>query len=76
MKNVFDFILLTIRFGLFFTALDKSNVTSKKQVFELLSAMCVYSKEGYARALEALEHYKVSCVISNPCSPGIINIIN
>ena len=30
----------------------------KKQVFELLSALCVYSSEGYTRALEALEHYK------------------
>ena len=30
----------------------------KKQVFELLSALCVYSAEGYSRALEALEHYK------------------
>ena len=30
----------------------------KRQVFELLSALCVYSSEGYSRALEALEHYK------------------
>ena len=30
----------------------------KKQVFELLSALCVYNAEGYSRALEALEHYK------------------
>ncbi len=30
----------------------------KKQVFELLSALCVYSADGYSRALEALEHYK------------------
>ncbi|XP_064609871.1 inverted formin-2-like [Liolophura sinensis] len=44
----------------FATALDKSNVASKKQVFELLSAMCVYSNQGYARALEALEHYKTT----------------
>ena len=27
-------------------------------MFELLSALCVYSSEGYNRALEALEHYK------------------
>ncbi|XP_075228293.1 uncharacterized protein LOC142328432 isoform X2 [Lycorma delicatula] len=39
-------------------ALDTSNVTVKKQVFELLSALCVYNAEGYARALDALEHYK------------------
>jgi hypothetical protein len=31
----------------------------KKQVFELLSALCVYNAEGYNRALEALEFYKV-----------------
>ena len=29
-----------------------------KGIFELLSALCVYSAEGYSRALEALEHYK------------------
>ncbi|XP_065351487.1 uncharacterized protein LOC135946924 isoform X2 [Cloeon dipterum] len=39
-------------------ALDTSNETVKKQVFELLSALCVYSPEGYARALDALEFYK------------------
>ena len=31
----------------------------KRQVFELLSALCVYNAEGYSRALEALDHYKV-----------------
>lgn len=41
------------------TALDTSNVTVKKQVFELLSALCAYNAEGYARAVETLEHYKV-----------------
>ncbi|RZF46426.1 hypothetical protein LSTR_LSTR012501 [Laodelphax striatellus] len=40
------------------SALDTSNATVKKQVFELLSALCVYNAEGYARALDALEHYK------------------
>ncbi|XP_071443548.1 uncharacterized protein form3 [Hetaerina americana] len=40
------------------SALDTSNVTVKKQVVELLSALCVYNAEGYARALDALEHYK------------------
>jgi hypothetical protein len=39
-------------------ALDTTNAQVKKQVFELLSALCVYSAEGYSRALEALEHYK------------------
>lgn len=41
------------------TALDTNNVTVKKQVFELLSALCAYNVDGYERALEALEHYKV-----------------
>ncbi|CAB0016676.1 unnamed protein product, partial [Nesidiocoris tenuis] len=39
-------------------SLDTNNVTVKKQVFELLSALCVYNVEGYTRALDALEHYK------------------
>ena len=38
--------------------MDTTNVQIKKQVFELLSALCVYSADGYKRALEALEHYK------------------
>ncbi|XP_060063512.1 uncharacterized protein LOC132543969 [Ylistrum balloti] len=44
----------------FAAALDTDNVTVKKQVFELLSALCVYSKDGYTRALEALDKYKVA----------------
>lgn len=32
----------------------------KKQVFELLAALCIYSPEGHALALDALDHYKVS----------------
>ncbi|XP_059620423.1 inverted formin-2 [Phlebotomus argentipes] len=39
------------------SALDTDNVTVKKQVFELLSALCAYSTEGYNRALETLEHF-------------------
>lgn len=31
----------------------------KKQVFELLSALCVYSEMGYKMAVDALSHYKV-----------------
>ena len=51
---------------LLFSALDTDNVAVKKQVYELLSALCVYSKDGYARALDALEHYKVRlCFIYN-----------
>ena len=40
------------------SALDTPNAQVKKQVFELLSALCVYSADGYKRALEALDHYK------------------
>jgi hypothetical protein len=43
-------------------ALDTHNVTVKKQVLELLSALCVYNADGYARALDALEHYKVAAI--------------
>jgi len=40
------------------SALDTTSVQVKRQVFELLSALCVYNAEGYSRALEALDHYK------------------
>ncbi|XP_073426434.1 inverted formin-2 isoform X3 [Dendrobates tinctorius] len=39
-------------------ALDTSNMMVKKQVFELIAALCIYSPEGHALALDALEHYK------------------
>ncbi|KAM3918521.1 inverted formin-2 isoform 2-T3 [Leptodactylus fuscus] len=39
-------------------ALDTSNVMVKKQVFELIAALCIYSPEGHALALDALDHYK------------------
>ncbi|KAM4690860.1 inverted formin-2 [Rhinophrynus dorsalis] len=39
-------------------ALDTSNVMVKKQVFELLAALCIYSPEGHHLALDSLEHYK------------------
>ena len=42
----------------FLPALDTTNTQVKRQVFELLSALCVYSADGYNRALEALDHYK------------------
>lgn len=32
----------------------------KKQVFELLAALSVYSVDGYNLALDALDHYRVS----------------
>ena len=40
-------------------ALDTNNEIIKKQVFELLSALCAYSRSGYNRAIETLENYKV-----------------
>ncbi|XP_070197131.1 inverted formin-2-like isoform X2 [Littorina saxatilis] len=39
-------------------ALDTTNVMVKKQVIELLSALCVYSAEGHSLALQALETFK------------------
>uniref|UniRef100_A0A8C3I790 Inverted formin 2 n=1 Tax=Chrysemys picta bellii TaxID=8478 RepID=A0A8C3I790_CHRPI len=39
-------------------ALDTSNVMVKKQVFDLLAALCIYSLDGHALALDALDHYK------------------
>lgn len=41
-------------------ALDTNNEIVKKQVFELLSALCAYSRSGYCRAIETLENYKVN----------------
>ena len=43
-----------------FSALDTSNVMVKKQVFELLSALCMYSSQGHQLAIDALENYMVS----------------
>ncbi|MBZ3888632.1 Inverted formin-2 [Sciurus carolinensis] len=42
-------------------ALDTSNVMVKKQVFELLAALCIYSPKGHALTLDALDHYKTVC---------------
>ncbi|KAH3836363.1 hypothetical protein DPMN_109733 [Dreissena polymorpha] len=36
----------------------------KKQVFELLSALCVYSADGYRLTMTALDSFKVSRVHS------------
>ena len=43
-------------------ALDTSNIMVKKQVFELLAALSMFSSDGYRLALDALDHYKVSAV--------------
>ncbi|RXM96658.1 Inverted formin-2 [Acipenser ruthenus] len=40
-------------------ALDTPNLMVKKQVFELLAALCMYSTEGYSLSLDALQHYKI-----------------
>ncbi|CAL1261437.1 unnamed protein product [Larinioides sclopetarius] len=40
--------------------LDTTNAGHKKQIFELLSALCVYNAEGYQRALDTLEHYRAN----------------
>ena len=44
------------------TALDTSNIMVKKQVFELLAALSMFSPDGYRLALDALDHYKASTV--------------
>ena len=41
------------------TALENNSTTVKKQIIDLLSALCVYSPEGYARAIDSIEHYQV-----------------
>ncbi|XP_026500117.2 inverted formin-2 [Vanessa tameamea] len=40
-------------------ALTSPTAAVKKQVFELLSALCVYNADGYARAVDTLVRYKV-----------------
>ncbi|KAJ3607830.1 hypothetical protein NHX12_024881 [Muraenolepis orangiensis] len=39
-------------------ALDTSNIRVKKQVFELLAALSMFSSDGHRLALDALDHYK------------------
>ncbi|XP_072041000.1 inverted formin-2-like isoform X2 [Amphiura filiformis] len=41
-------------------ALNTNNQMVKKQVFELLSALCVYNYDGYILAIDALEDYKTT----------------
>ena len=41
------------------TVLDTNNGLLKTQIFELFSALCVYSPEGWSLVLEALENYKM-----------------
>lgn len=42
-----------------FVALDTSDVLVKKLVIGLLSALCVYSDDGYNLVMNALNSYKV-----------------
>ncbi|XP_076468527.1 uncharacterized protein LOC143299218 [Babylonia areolata] len=44
----------------FATALCNPNVAVKKQVLEILAAISVYSKDGYARALQVLDKFKTT----------------
>ncbi|KAK6173050.1 hypothetical protein SNE40_016584 [Patella caerulea] len=54
-----DYLIETEDFlGKFASALEKDEVAVRKQIFEILAALCVYSQDGYARALGVLEHYK------------------
>lgn len=55
------------------STLDTGSVTVKKQVFELLTALCAYNAEGHARALETLEHYKV--IFKSLCSMAGYSLI-
>ena len=43
----------------FISALDTGNTMVKKQVFEMLAGVCLYSSRGYELALASLEHFKV-----------------
>lgn len=45
-------------------AIDTKNLMVKMQIFEVLSAMCVYSRNGYHLTLDALERYKVGQAIT------------
>lgn len=47
-------------------ALDTSNTMVKKQLFELLAALSVFSTEGHRLSLDALDHYKASSAKARP----------
>ncbi|XP_018332237.1 formin-J [Agrilus planipennis] len=56
-----DFIVENPEYiGKLAAALDSGNVTVKKQVIELLSALCVHNQEGHARALDTLDYCRKS----------------
>ncbi|XP_041454485.1 inverted formin-2-like isoform X2 [Lytechinus variegatus] len=59
-KTGMDFLIESVDFTRKLArALDTKNVLVKKQVFELLSALCVYTHDGYELAVDALEDYKM-----------------
>ncbi|KAK6172320.1 hypothetical protein SNE40_016004 [Patella caerulea] len=43
----------------YISALKTNNMMVKMQIFELLSALCLYSTDGFHLTLEALDRYKV-----------------
>lgn len=45
----------------------------KKQVFELLAALCIYSSDGHALALDALDHYKASVGLQQGYGSALIH---
>ena len=53
--------------------LDTNNGLVKTQVFELLSALCLYSEDGYQLALDALDDYKVLHMYKCVCVVTVIN---
>lgn len=64
-------MILTACLSVRSAALDTSNTMVKKQLFELLAALSVFSAEGHGLALDALDHYRVSLtkpVSRNVCS--------
>ncbi|ESO99103.1 hypothetical protein LOTGIDRAFT_142194 [Lottia gigantea] len=53
-----DYLIETEDFlGKFAKALERDD-EGRKHTFEILAALCVYSKEGYNRAVGVLEHHK------------------
>lgn len=52
------FLNLIIIFS--YLAMDTTNIMIKKQILELMSAVLMYSENGYQLALDSLSFYKVS----------------
>ena len=56
---------ITTHYPLHSVAMDTNNAMVKKQVVDLLSALCMYSAEGHALALDALDTYKVGLIATS-----------